>query len=495
MRWDAFISYKSEDRPWAEALQQHLAQRKLSVFYDYQSLRAGAEWQPQLEQALADSAALLVLWSKKAASQDTMSWTEEERYLFRMEEVRRPQARVRPVIMVLLDAEPAAQAALHHVADLRDGKFYEGQPSLVPAATWSGVVDKVTSSIAEGQRLMARRRWRRRLTYGSVVVAVASVGLIAARTPPTFTSCVRSSLVRARKLDEPNASSVAMKLQELISAAAAGNPPVLTSETRARPEYLLLSDGAQRALIGQCTQDFNLRLPTPSLRSTVDAFSDCSRPIVGAKIYGEGADEGSSCTTSGSGACTLSLPFAEGNKLRLVASRDGYASAVKELSVDAFLGRPKLILSRVSHSVSIAVKRNLKNVENATVTFMGSPDNEVWSAECEASHGCGTGCRTTTTDWKGVALFHYSKPFVDASFEVTIKHERRRFGINSNPMVKPSYTLEWDHPCHIDGDQPPRAWTGASCRDPKVVDLTNDYKVRFPNELGVCTSVLVYKCP
>lgn len=150
MQYDAFISYKSEDRAWAEALYTRLTQRNRKIFYDYQSLRVGPQWEPQLTKALAESGALIVLWSKKAASQETMTWTEEERYLFKMNEIRSPRERTRPVIFVLLDATPTTLGAYQHVLDIRDGNHYAQAPDAAPAAVWTSVVDKVLDGIDEG---------------------------------------------------------------------------------------------------------------------------------------------------------------------------------------------------------------------------------------------------------------------------------------------------------------------------------------------------------
>jgi hypothetical protein len=151
MPYDAFISYKSEDRPWAETLHRKLIARGRTAFFDYQSLRAGQTWQPQLERALGESSALVVIWSKLAAAQGSLTWTEEERYLFDRDELRSPRVRRRPVIFVLLDASPPTLGALHHVNEIKDrAGAYPGDPGGVPDAVWDAIADKIIDGIDDG---------------------------------------------------------------------------------------------------------------------------------------------------------------------------------------------------------------------------------------------------------------------------------------------------------------------------------------------------------
>ena len=47
-----FISYAHDDREWARMLDQELATRGFDRFFDYNSLRAGQNWEDQLLDAL-----------------------------------------------------------------------------------------------------------------------------------------------------------------------------------------------------------------------------------------------------------------------------------------------------------------------------------------------------------------------------------------------------------------------------------------------------------
>jgi hypothetical protein len=78
---DVFISYGSEDRPYAWRLSESL---KLLVpafasFFDATSLRAGDDWEDRIQRALESSKHLIVLWSDYAKQSD---WVSRELYTF-----------------------------------------------------------------------------------------------------------------------------------------------------------------------------------------------------------------------------------------------------------------------------------------------------------------------------------------------------------------------------------------------------------------------------
>ena len=73
--YDVFISYKSEDRPWADKLYSDLQSKGLVPFIDHKRLEAGREWEPQLAVALGRSEHLVVLWSDEA---DRSSWVRKQ---------------------------------------------------------------------------------------------------------------------------------------------------------------------------------------------------------------------------------------------------------------------------------------------------------------------------------------------------------------------------------------------------------------------------------
>ena len=71
-QYDLFISYKSEDRPWAERFYEDLRRSypllKDRVFWDRTGIAPGASFRPTLETAIYGAAHCVVFWSGAAAS-------------------------------------------------------------------------------------------------------------------------------------------------------------------------------------------------------------------------------------------------------------------------------------------------------------------------------------------------------------------------------------------------------------------------------------------
>src|SRR3954454_4480312 len=66
--FDLFISYKSEDRPWAKKAYEDLRARypALQIFWDRESIPAGEAWRNELNSALRSTKHLMVFWSDYA---------------------------------------------------------------------------------------------------------------------------------------------------------------------------------------------------------------------------------------------------------------------------------------------------------------------------------------------------------------------------------------------------------------------------------------------
>ena len=71
-----FLSYASEDLALAEKLEQELNACNISVYRDKTGLRAGTEWERQIESSIEASQHLVVLWSKAAKERST--WVQHE---------------------------------------------------------------------------------------------------------------------------------------------------------------------------------------------------------------------------------------------------------------------------------------------------------------------------------------------------------------------------------------------------------------------------------
>lgn len=67
-RFDAFLSHSSKNLSLALRLEQHLASAGMKVWVDHQNLRAGGLLLDALQEALARSRNLILLWSKPAAA-------------------------------------------------------------------------------------------------------------------------------------------------------------------------------------------------------------------------------------------------------------------------------------------------------------------------------------------------------------------------------------------------------------------------------------------
>jgi TIR domain len=78
---DVFISYGSEDRPYAMRLSESLKllAPAYAPFFDSASLRAGDDWEDRIQRALESSRHLVVLWSDHAKNSD---WVSRELYTF-----------------------------------------------------------------------------------------------------------------------------------------------------------------------------------------------------------------------------------------------------------------------------------------------------------------------------------------------------------------------------------------------------------------------------
>jgi hypothetical protein len=79
--YDLFISYSSKDRPWAARFHDDLAASfpQLRIFYDRNSIPAGYEYRPELQNAVRNSKHLIVFWSKNADTPNSSGVKEVDR--------------------------------------------------------------------------------------------------------------------------------------------------------------------------------------------------------------------------------------------------------------------------------------------------------------------------------------------------------------------------------------------------------------------------------
>jgi hypothetical protein len=149
---DAFISYSSEDRPWAQRVAQDLEAKGLNVFVDKPGLVAGAPWDEQLYAQLEDSQHLVVLWSGNAKDSD---WVNNEFTTFRT--LIRPPVRDGPpgpprhIIPVYLEGEYAPFKKYEHIDFVREAGAYPAGPGAIDAGVWQDVMDKLEQSIRHAE--------------------------------------------------------------------------------------------------------------------------------------------------------------------------------------------------------------------------------------------------------------------------------------------------------------------------------------------------------
>ncbi len=80
-QYDVFLSYSRADRDWARRLHGSLSHAAVpyKTFFDYESLRAGDDWEAAIQSALESSRHFLVLWSEQARQSD---WVTRELWTF-----------------------------------------------------------------------------------------------------------------------------------------------------------------------------------------------------------------------------------------------------------------------------------------------------------------------------------------------------------------------------------------------------------------------------
>jgi len=135
--YDVFISYSSDDRSWAEALEERLSSAGITNFRDKTRLVAGKPYQESLFQALDVSENLILIWSEKArtATGEWKEWVITERAEFR---ARHSDGNI---IYVLLDnAQPQVDAHTHKLAQLLNSG---STPNQVDEAKWTNLLDHI----------------------------------------------------------------------------------------------------------------------------------------------------------------------------------------------------------------------------------------------------------------------------------------------------------------------------------------------------------------
>lgn len=152
MEFDVFLSHNSKDKPAVRELSRRLVERNIRVWLDEDQLIPGRNWQPLLEQGIAESKTGAVLVGKDGLG----PWVDEEMQAL----LRQAASDGKPVIPVLLPRAPKKPELPLFLtnrtwADLRGGFTDQGLDKLV----WGITGTPSGAAPAALERRMSRRLW------------------------------------------------------------------------------------------------------------------------------------------------------------------------------------------------------------------------------------------------------------------------------------------------------------------------------------------------
>jgi len=138
---DVFISYSSNDRPWAQLIADELTKRGFNVFFDANRLEAGRAWEPQLKAAVQAARHMVVVWSENAKAS---AWVSRECSTFDVLHDQEDDGKHRLIELALDDAS-SAYSSLQSIRDLLPA--YPAGVAALPSATLRGVIDKLDQAV------------------------------------------------------------------------------------------------------------------------------------------------------------------------------------------------------------------------------------------------------------------------------------------------------------------------------------------------------------
>jgi hypothetical protein len=149
---DVFISYGRADVAWAREVDRAIrrAPAKHRMFFDVNSLRAGDDWEGEIQDALESSRHLVVLWSDQAKQSD---WVTRELWTFMS--TAKPKVNTdRRVVVVNLQGMNQATKGFQQISRMDVQGAYP-KLSALPAAAWQSIQQEIEDGLDPARRPLA----------------------------------------------------------------------------------------------------------------------------------------------------------------------------------------------------------------------------------------------------------------------------------------------------------------------------------------------------
>ena len=145
-KYDVFVSYSSNDRPWAKQLADDLTTRNFKVFYDRTNLDIGDPWEEQLDDSLDLSQHLIVLWSGSSAEK---KYVEYERTYFhtKARQANSTDPQRKEILVLLEDPQPTVRNSLQIITTLKEASAYAKGIDQRDVNKWNSVIAQIEKTI------------------------------------------------------------------------------------------------------------------------------------------------------------------------------------------------------------------------------------------------------------------------------------------------------------------------------------------------------------
>lgn len=142
-KYDVFVSYSQNDRPWARKLFEDLTARGLRVFFDKDRLDAGKPWDDELRTNLNASRSLIVVWTDEHARPS--DWVARERAAFWL---LPDVGEKRLFISLNLHGHPQADTRLQGIEDLIEAGVDWANIAALDKIVWTKALDRILRSLS-----------------------------------------------------------------------------------------------------------------------------------------------------------------------------------------------------------------------------------------------------------------------------------------------------------------------------------------------------------